>query len=132
MLISIKHTKDFTEQDIVELFHSVEWDIFTDNTVLYKAMQNSSRVITAWHENKLVGLVRSMDDSLWNANIDCLVVHKDYQNRNIGSQLIKTLLEEMTDILCISVSPNDAANIGFYKKFGFKTVEGSSLLQLIK
>ena len=129
-MITLSSDKNFSECDLADLFHSVNWDINTSSSILLKAMSNSTRVITAWYGNKLVGIIRSMDDSVWSANIDCLVVHKKYQNMGIGTSLLTELLNQIKHILCISVSPNERKNIGFYLKFGFKIIDGSMLLQI--
>lgn len=122
--------KCFNEHDLIELFHSVDWETDTPSSVLYVAMQNASNIVTAWSDEKLIGLIRSMDDSVWNANIDCLVVHKEYQHRGVGASLVDELLRNLGHILCISVSPSEKANNSFYQKFGFKEIYGSSLLQI--
>lgn len=129
-MITLSNNRCFSECDLTELFHSVNWEVNTSPNILLKAMLNSTHVVTAWDGNKLVGIIRSMDDSVWSANIDCLVVHREYQNRGIGTKLIDELLSQIKHILYISVSPNEAKNIGFYLKFGFKTIDGSVLLQL--
>lgn len=124
--------KDFEPNDISELFHSVGWDMDTPTEILIKGMNNSTNIISAWDGDKLVGIIRSMDDGCWSANIDCLVVHADYHNRGVGTALIKALLKKIGNIINISVSPSEYKNISFYEKFGFKTVKGSSLLQIIR
>ncbi len=129
-MIALSRDKNFSVNDIAELFHSVNWDMDTPPDILTTAMMNSTNVVTAWDEDRLVGIIRSMDDSVWNANIDCLIVHKDYQNRGIGSLLLTEMLKLLGKIMYISVSPNEEKNIGFYEKFGFKVIKGSTLLQL--
>ena len=63
----IKYTEDkiFTQEELQRLFLSVGWISGEYPARLYKALMNSSTVITAWDENKLVGLARVLDDSLY-------------------------------------------------------------------
>lgn len=129
-MFKLREIKDFAPSDIAELFHSVSWDIDTPVEVLADAMKKSTNIISAWEGNKLVGLIRSMDDGCWSANIDCLVVHADYQNRGIGTALLTELLRKIDSVITISVSPNEQENNAFYQKFGFEVVAGSSLLQI--
>lgn len=121
--------RDYSAEDIASLLHSVYWDLDTDPEVLRRAMLNATRVTAAWHRGRMVGIIRSMDDDCWSANIDCLVVHSEYQGRGVGSSLIRRMLDRTGHIMNISLSPNDPHNNTFYFKFGFQLVEGSSLLQ---
>lgn len=114
-------TKEFIE----ELFSSVGWDITEDSEKLFETIVNkSSHNRFAFADDKLVGYIRSMDDGYWQANIDCLIVHKDYQNMGIGTQLMNTLLKDLENIKYINVCPNDKNMKKFYQKFGFKSIGG--------
>jgi len=129
-MICYRYEKTFSENELTALFHSVGWDIDTPSEVLIKAMSNSTNIVSAWDGERLVGVIRSMDDGCWSANIDCLVVHRDYQNKGIGTVLVKELLQKIGHIMNISVCPNEAKNIAFYQKLGFNLIEGSRLLQM--
>jgi len=114
-----------TKESIVELFSSVGWDITEDSEKLFEAIVNeSSHRSFAFADNKLVGCIRSMDDGYWQANIDCLIVHKDYQGMGIGTKLMDTLLKDLENIKYINVCPNDKNMKKFYQKFGFKSIGG--------
>lgn len=63
MAITYPEEKSFTPQQAVELFLSVRWVVGKYPNRLHKALMNSSRVITAWDGDRLVGLIRVMDDS---------------------------------------------------------------------
>lgn len=62
MNIEFKDTKDFTEKEVEELFLSVGWLSGQYPSRLIKALKSSSLVVTAWDGNKLVGLIRALDD----------------------------------------------------------------------
>ena len=68
-----------------------------------------------------------MDDGYWSANIDCLIVHKDYQGKGIGKKLLEVLLEEIKDIKYINVAPDNRKQIKFYRKAGFSFIKGGYL-----
>lgn len=130
--ITYVRTKVFGSRDLAELFHSVGWEKDTPPKDLKTAMLNATRVIAACDGTKLVGLIRSMDDGVWSANIDCLVVHADYCGNGIGSALVSAMLDDLKNVMCISVSPNESANVGFYERFGFELVTDGRLLQKVK
>lgn len=62
MNIVYKETKDFTEQEVEELFLSVKWLSGKYPERLIKALKSSSLVVTAWDGTQLVGLIRALDD----------------------------------------------------------------------
>lgn len=56
MDIKFKETKEFTKQQLEQLFLSVNWSSGKYPDRLVRAMENSSNVISAWDGDKLVGL----------------------------------------------------------------------------
>lgn len=52
-----------------------------------QALHNSSRVISAWDGEKLIGLIRGLDDGIWQATIDCLLINPQYQGTGVASTL---------------------------------------------
>lgn len=70
MEIIYKDEKDFTKENILKLFLSVDWQLSASNPdKLYTALINSPTVFTAWENNKLVGLARALDDGILTAYI---------------------------------------------------------------
>ena len=57
MEIKYKDIHDFNQQELQELFLSVEWSSGHFPEKLVVAMRNFETVYTAWDDNKLVGLV---------------------------------------------------------------------------
>ena len=56
--------KKFTKEQVQQLFLSVHWISGNCPERLYKALMNSSTVLTVWDNEKLVGLTRVLDESL--------------------------------------------------------------------
>ena len=127
----INNKKKFNEQELQDLFASCNWESSKQPELLVKAFLNSSNVVCAYRNEKLVGIIRSMDDGIWSSNIDCLLVHKDCQGQGIGTQLIQTLLKNLSKIKYINVCPDQRKSISFYKKFGFKKIQGCYLQRSI-
>lgn len=63
MAITYTEERNFTPQQVAELFLSVRWVVGKYPDRLHKALMNSSRVISAWDGDRLVVLIRVMDDS---------------------------------------------------------------------
>ena len=58
-------------------------------TRLYKALMNSSTVISAWDGDRLVGLIRVLDDSELVAYMHYVLVHPDYHGRGIAGHMVE-------------------------------------------
>ena len=52
-------------------------------------LDNCPLLITAWHDDTLVGVARALSDFHYACYLSDLAVHKDYQNQHIGKALIK-------------------------------------------
>ena len=63
MAITYTEERNFTPQQAADLFLSVRWVVGKYPGRLHKALMNSSRVSSAWDGDRLVGLIRIMDDS---------------------------------------------------------------------
>ncbi len=125
-----KRKKEFTEDQIRELFLSVKWLSGQFPDKLRVAFQNSSRVISAWDGEKLIGLIRGLDDGVWQATIDCLLVNPQYQGQGVASMLLKLLLEDYKEFLYIDVVPDERKNVAFYQKHGFEIMKDGTPLQI--
>lgn len=130
MDIRCTEEKNFTQQQVQELFLSVGWISGQYPQRLYKALMNSSTVITAWDNNRLVGLIRVIDDTELVAYIHYVLVHPNYQGRKIAGTMLNLIKEKYRDYLYIEVMPEESKNAAFYQKFGFTLMENGAAMQL--
>ena len=128
MEIAYKDTKDFRAKDIERLFLSVNWESGHYPEKLVKAMHNSTHVVSAWDGDRLVGLVRALDDGETVAFLHYLLVDPEYQGYAIGRELMKRILAYFEKHLYIKVMPSDPKTIPFYEKFGFQQYENYSAM----
>ena len=61
--------KKFTKEQVQELFLSINWVSGNYPERLYMALMNSSTVLTVWDGERLVGLIRVLDDTAMLAQI---------------------------------------------------------------
>ena len=94
MNIQYTEKKIFTAEQVEELFLSVKWISGKYPDRLYRALLNSSTVITAWDNKRLVGLVRVLDDGGMVAYIHYVLVHPDYHKNGIAGTMIKQVKEK--------------------------------------
>lgn len=120
--MEIKYTEEkiFTQEQIETLFLSVGWVSGEYPARLFKALQNSSTVITAWINGELIGLVRVLDDSEMTAFLHYLLVNPKYQGNGIASRLVTMVKEKYKNYLYLELMPDQKKNVAFYQKHGFK------------
>lgn len=129
--MSITYTKEkrFTQQQVQELFLSVGWISGQYPSRLYKALQNSSTVITAWDGGRLVGLARVLDDTELVAYMHYVLVRPDYHGQGIARALVERVKEKYRDYLYIELMPEERKNAAFYEKLGFQVMEDGVAMQ---
>lgn len=130
MNITYKETKEFNRNELEELFLSVGWLSGRYPERLVKALKQSSTVITAWDGERLVGLIRALDDGEMMVFAHYLLVHPDYQGNGIAARLVVLLKEKYRDYLFFNIMPDEKKNVAFYEKFGFKVLEEGTAMQL--
>lgn len=122
--------KKFTKEQVQQLFLAVNWVSGKYPERLYKALMNSSTVLTVWDDEKLVGLIRVLDDTEMLAQIHYVLVHPDYQGKGIAGSMIERIKEKYRDFLYIEGMPEDKANVPFYVKHGFSVMENGAAIQI--
>lgn len=127
MNIEFKEIHDFSEQELKDLFLSVEWSSGHYPERLAIAMKNFTTVISAWDNKKLVGMICAMDDGIMNAYIHYLLVRPKYQGSGIGKNLVKKAKEKYKNFLRIVLVAYNK-EIAFYEKCGFKKSDDSSAM----
>ncbi len=130
MMIQYKETKEFSCQEIEELFLSVGWVSGKYPQQVVNALRGSSQVISAWDGDRLVGLIRALDDGCMMAYLHYLLVHPDYQGYGIASTLLNCLKEKYKDYLYVNITPDEHKNIAYYEKHGFSVMEDGAAMQL--
>ncbi|HIV68823.1 MAG TPA: GNAT family N-acetyltransferase [Candidatus Butyricicoccus stercorigallinarum] len=129
--MNIRYTeeKTFTQQQVQELFLSVGWVSGQYPSRLHKALLHSSTVITAWDQDRLVGLLRALDDSELVAYLHYVLVHPDYQGNGIAGTMVQMATDKYRDFLYIEIMPEERKNAAFYQKFGFSVMEDGAAMQ---
>jgi len=88
-MIRFDNNNKIKAKEIMNVFDSV--GINKDEKSIVQAFRDSY-YITAYDGKKLIGFVRALTDYYYYAVIYDFVVHKDYQNRGIGSFMMKEIV----------------------------------------
>ena len=129
-MIQYTEEKKFTKEQVEQLFLSVHWVSGKYPERLYKALMNSSTVLTAWDDDRLVGLIRVLDDTEMLAQIHYVLVHPDYQGNGIAGKMIELIKEKYKNFFYIEAMPEDKNNVAFYQKHGFSVMENGAAIQI--
>lgn len=122
--------KKFTKEQVQKLFLSVHWISGNYPDRLYKALMNSSTVLTVWDDEKLVGLMRVLDDTEMLAQIHYVLVHPDYQGKGIAGKMLAYIKEKYKNFMYIEAMPEDKNNVPFYTKHDFSVMENGAAIQI--
>lgn len=117
--IKYKNDKSLEIKDLEYLFLSVNWSSGNYPEKLKIAIENSDIVFTAWHDNRLVGLINALDDSIMTAYIHYLLVDPIYQKKGIGKKLVQMMQNHYQDYLRILLVAHEI-EIPYYELLGFK------------
>lgn len=118
MAITYLRNKKVESTSIRDLFLSVNWPVGNKPDRLQQAFSYSDKVITAWHDEKLVGLISSIADGSLTAYIPYLLVSPEYQKQGIGEKLVSMILSEYESYERI-VLLTEKDTVDFYKQCGF-------------
>lgn len=112
--------------DLKDILYT-KFDEFWNYNILKEEIENqNSYFIVAKSENETIVGFAGIKVILDEADIMNIVVHKDFRNKKIGSQLLEQLLlySKQNNIKSINLEVNELNSnaIALYKKFGFKQI----------
>ncbi len=117
--INIHEDRNITKEEILDLYHALNWSSVQKPDQLYNALHHSHSLVTAWDNDKLIGLANAISDGHLVVYYPHLLVHPEYQKQGIGKKLMQTLLKKYSGFhQHMLVADGDA--IDFYKKMGFE------------
>lgn len=118
--------KDLPCGQLHALFVAIGWSDGSDTPEMIANYSipfiNSTIVLSAWDNDRLVGAVRALSDMMFRSVIYDLLVLPEYQNKGIGKELLRR---------CIAHYPKsewlvgtEKHLVGYYEKLGFVVDEG--------
>lgn len=130
---SIHYCRDrwIYKEYLKELFESVNWMSARYAGRLSKAFKKAGTVISAWEDNRLIGLIEVLDDGELTAYIHYLLVHPSFQKQKIGASLVKRVKEIYKNYLYLIVICENKDMVPFYEKLEFSQAEGTMALEIV-
>ena len=93
-----------------------------DRECLEGMISNSNLIVSAWCDDQLVGIARSMTDFHYACYLSDLAVDTKHQNRGIGKQL-QILTQEQLGPKCKLILIAAPASNSYYEHIGFTKIE---------
>ncbi len=119
--MEIREYTAYNEAEILKLYSSVGWTAYTnDPKALRQGFLNSLRILAAYEDKELLGIIRAVGDGYTIVYIQDILVFPEHQREGIGSALISALLEQFKEVRQIVLSTDTTEkNIAFYESQGF-------------
>ncbi len=115
--------------EIIEVYDSSRIKRPTeDRERITKMYANSNLIITAWFNNKLIGIARSITDFCYACYLSDLAVKNEYQKEGIGRQLIKITEKEIGKQTALILLSAPLA-MEYYPKIGFSNIENGFIIR---
>ena len=125
MEIKYKINKPITAEQFIDLLNRStlgERRPVDDKQCIQGMIENSNLIVTAWNEDKLIGIARCVTDFHYCCYLSDLAVDSDHQKDGVGKQLqIKTQKQLGPKCKLILIAAPDANS--YYQHIGFTNNE---------
>ena len=134
MTINYKDNTPISIDSLTQLYQSVGWrNYYNTPAIMSQLLPGAWHYISAWEEDQLVGLIRTISDGCYILYIQDILVHPDYQRQAIGTSLVKQMLERAKDMQQIILTTDDTEKtIQFYQSLGFQTMQDLKCVSFMK
>lgn len=119
MNITLQETRAIPIAQILELYTLNKWSAANKPEALYQGLINSHSLISAWHEQTLMGIGNAISDGHLVVYYPHLLIHPEYQGKGIGRMIMDKMQEKYGDFH-MQMLTADGDAIKFYQKMGFE------------
>lgn len=99
-----------------------------DSERIAKMYANSNLVISAWSNDKLIAIARSITDFCFACYLSDLAVKKEYQKEGIGKKLIELTKKEIGNKTALILLSAPLA-MKYYPKIGFDEIKNGFIIK---
>lgn len=100
----------------------------TDTNRIGRMFSAPCLVLSAWDGEKLIGVARSLTDYAYCCYLSDLAVDRDYQNRGVGSELVRRTQAIAGDEVSLMLMSAPEA-LAYYPKLGFEQASNAFLIK---
>ncbi len=127
-MISFLDSKDLPPEQLQALFEQADWAQGRSVESTQHMLVQTDVVITAWDDSVLVGMGRVLTDYVFRASIWDVIVHKAYQDQDIGKGIIHHILHHPSlrnvELFWLCTRRYQ----GFYASLGFSDKEQTGMV----
>lgn len=91
-MITFSDSKDFDPSCLLPLFDQADWSQGRTLEETRSMLLHTDLAISAWDGSRLVGFGRVLTDYVYRASIWDVIVHREYQGKDIGKQIMNQIL----------------------------------------
>ncbi|MEN7551893.1 GNAT family N-acetyltransferase [Rapidithrix thailandica] len=99
-----------------------------DTKRIAKMFEKANLVISAWHNETLVGISRSLTDFCYCCYLSDLAVRDDYKRKGIGKKLVELTKEKAGD-QCKLILQSSPGAMEFYTSIGMDRIDSAFIIQ---
>lgn len=124
---------EFLEQ-VMSLYQSENWDIYSDLEKVKRAFENSLYILGAFEGERLLGFIRCIGDGEYDLYVSDLIVDKEYRRLGIGKTLLSMAMEKYGNIenFVLMTGLEEEINNIFYRSMGMRKFEENRLVGYIR
>jgi ribosomal protein S18 acetylase RimI-like enzyme len=127
-VITFSERKDVDPVQLVWLYAQAPWA--TGRTVddAREMLAHTDLTVSAWDGDRLVGFGRVLTDYVYRASIWDVIVDKNYQGQDIGTQIMHRILQhpDLKHVELFWLCTRDRQ--AFYEKLGFSSKEQTGMV----
>lgn len=129
--ITYRYGNDLDLDQVIDLYHAStlgERRPVDNREIIADMIHHANHVVTAWDDELLVGIARTLTDFSYVGYLADLAVRASYQRQGIGVELIRKTRERMgtRSMLVLLAAPKAAE---YYPKIGFSQHESAWILR---
>jgi len=125
--ITLKTDHDIPFDQLVDLYNSFGWLAYTSDEQkpkLQEAINNSIHVVTAWSNERLVGLARCISDDVSICYLQDILIHPEFQRHGLGRKLLSNCLERFAHVrMKVLITDDEERQKLFYESLGYKNTK---------
>lgn len=99
-----------------------------DTARIQRMIDQANLTVTAWDDDKLIGIARSLTDFSYCCYLSDLAVDKEYQRAGIGKELVRRIRQEAGEETSLILLAAPEA-MEYYPKIGFEKLENAFIIR---
>ena len=118
MSIKFRPIAPYDYESVREFLSEMGWrNRVADREKFTKLLDNTSRTVVAYENDRIVGFARALCDEVSNGYISMVAVAPDKREQGLGRELVQRLIGEDVDITWVLRAGRESGD--FWEKVGF-------------